>query len=66
MAEQRKGKGGGAAHGLVGGGPSNVGVSGAMRARDVSRPRPADEAAAAKKPIRRRPPDPPSGEPRTR
>jgi hypothetical protein len=33
--------------GLVGSGPSAVGVSGSMRARDVSRPRPEDEAAAA-------------------
>jgi hypothetical protein len=34
--------------GLTGGGPSIVGVVGAMRARDVSRPRPADEERAAK------------------
>lgn len=32
--------------GLVGAGPSKVGVCGAMRARDVSRPRP-DQLAAA-------------------
>ena len=29
--------------GLVGAGPSRVGVSGAMRARDVSRPREAED-----------------------
>jgi hypothetical protein len=32
--------------GLVGAGPSQVGVSGAMRARDAARPRPEDIAAA--------------------
>jgi hypothetical protein len=32
--------------GLVGAGPSQVGVSGAMRARDAARPRPEDLAAA--------------------
>jgi hypothetical protein len=32
--------------GLVGAGPSQVGVSGALRARDAARPTPADEAAA--------------------
>lgn len=31
---------------LVGAGPSQVGVGGALRARDVSRPTPADEQAA--------------------
>jgi hypothetical protein len=31
--------------GLAGGGPSKVGLSGAMRARDVSRPDTGDEAA---------------------
>jgi len=70
MAEQRKGKrnAGGGYGGLTGGGPSIVGVSGAMRARDVSRVKPEHEAAAAKRVvIRRRPPDPPTGEqPRTR
>ena len=46
--------------GLTGGGPSIVGVSGAMRARDVSRPRPGDAARAEKTVvIKRRPPDPP-------
>lgn len=51
--------------GLTGGGPSIVGVSGAMRARDVSRIRPQDEAAAERSlVIRRRPPDP--EQPRTR
>src|SRR4051812_39554256 len=37
---------GGALHGLVGSGPSRVGVSGSMRARDVSRPRPEDVSTA--------------------
>jgi hypothetical protein len=32
--------------GLVGAGPSQVGLSGAMRARDAARPTEADEAAA--------------------
>ncbi|PZS25385.1 MAG: hypothetical protein DLM59_20395 [Pseudonocardiales bacterium] len=32
--------------GLVGAGPSQVGVSGALRARDAARPTEADEAAA--------------------
>jgi hypothetical protein len=32
--------------GLVGAGPSQVGVSGALRARDAARPTAADEAAA--------------------
>lgn len=32
--------------GIVGGGASRVGISAAMRARDVSRPRPGDIAAA--------------------
>ncbi len=51
------GRGGGVA-GLTGSGPSIVGVSGAMRARDVSRIRPADEARAEKTVvIRRRPPE---------
>ena len=68
MGEQRKGKprerGTGA--NLTGGGPSIVGTSGAMRARDVSRIRPADEALAEKRVvIRRRPPDV-TDEPRTR
>ena len=57
---ERKGRGG---HDR--GGPSIVGVSGAMRARDVSRVRPEDDEAAAKRlVIRRRPPDPEP--PRTR
>ncbi len=34
--------------GLVGAGPSQVGVSAAMRARDAARPTAADEAAAEK------------------
>ena len=42
-----------------GGGPSIVGVSGAMRARDVSRIRPEDEERAERTVvIKRRPPDP--------
>lgn len=60
MGEQRKGRE------RAGGGPSIVGVSGAMRARDVSRIRPEDEETAAKRlVIRRRPPDAPEP-PRTR
>src|SRR4051812_49821945 len=38
----------GAAAALTGGGPSQLGVEGSMRARDVSRPRPADVAAPEK------------------
>jgi hypothetical protein len=38
----------GAAAALTGGGPSQLGVDGSMRARDVSRPRPKDVAAAEK------------------
>jgi hypothetical protein len=55
----------GGAAGLTGGGPSIVGVSGAMRARDVSRVRPEHDAAAERSVvIRRRPPDPePAAEP---
>ncbi|HVF18722.1 MAG TPA: hypothetical protein VNA14_00575 [Mycobacteriales bacterium] len=46
--------------GLVGAGPSMVGVSGSMRARDVSRPGDEhDEAAERDVVIRRRPPLPP-------
>lgn len=42
--------------GLAGPGPSRVGVGGAMRARDVSCPRPEDlEAAEREVVIRRRP-----------
>ncbi len=33
---------------LVGAGPSQVGISGAMRARDISRTTAADDAAAAR------------------
>jgi hypothetical protein len=48
---------------LVGAGPSQVGVSGAMRARDAARPRPEDLAAAEQELVivRRNyvPPDPP-------
>lgn len=52
--------------GLVGAGPSQVGVSGAMRARDAARPTPADAAAAQDKVVvvrrnYRPPPAPPGG-----
>lgn len=67
MAERRRKTGGDArggragSGGLTGGGPSIVGVSGAMRARDVSRPRESDSARAEKTVvIKRRPPDPPA------
>src|SRR5471032_1571210 len=40
----------GALRGLVGAGPSQVGVVGALRARDVSRPQPDDVRAAQAKP----------------
>ena len=76
--ERRRGRDeGGALRGLVGAGPSRVGVSGALRARDVSRPSEADEAAATAMPVPRvgppvtgppRPkqrPGPRPGEPRT-
>lgn len=67
MAEQRKGKRTpqqGGHPGLTGGGPSIVGVSGAMRARDVSRIKPEHEAHAQRRVVvKRRPPDPP--EPRS-
>jgi hypothetical protein len=64
MGEQRRARGprpgterGGIAA-LAGGGPSIVGTVGAMRARDVSRPRPADEAAAERDlVVKRRPPE---------
>ncbi len=55
--------------GLVGAGPSIVGVSGAMRARDVSRPGEAhDEAAEREVVVRRRPApaDPPRPTPAPR
>jgi hypothetical protein len=38
----------GVAAGLTGGGPSQLGIEGSMRARDVSRPRETDVAAAEK------------------
>jgi hypothetical protein len=44
------GSGTGALRGLVGAGPSQVGVVGALRARDVSRPSPEDVAHATAKP----------------
>jgi hypothetical protein len=40
----------GALRGLVGAGPSQVGIVGALRARDVSRPTPDDVARAVAKP----------------
>ena len=58
MAERRKGapKRDNALSGLSGGGPSIVGGSGATRARDVSRPRPEDDARAEKSVVIRRGP----------
>jgi hypothetical protein len=44
------GAGTGALRGLVGAGPSQVGIVGALRARDVSRPTPEDVARALDKP----------------
>jgi hypothetical protein len=44
------GAGTGALRGLVGAGPSQVGIVGALRARDVSRPTPEDVARALAKP----------------
>ncbi len=41
---------------LTGGGPSQVGVSGAMRARDVSKPTDADAETAERKVVIRRVP----------
>lgn len=58
--------------GLGGGGPSIVGVSGSMRARDVSKPTAEDAEAAEKQVVIRRAPRDgdarrkASGEPRTR
>ena len=40
----------GVLRGLVGAGPSQVGIIGALRARDVSQPTPADVARALEKP----------------
>jgi hypothetical protein len=50
---------GGGVSGLTGGGPSIVGVSGGMRARDVSRIRAKDLARAEKTVVIRRREDPP-------
>jgi hypothetical protein len=50
--------GGGGVAGLTGGGPSIVGISGAMRARDVSRPRAEDEERAERSVVIRRRPEP--------
>jgi hypothetical protein len=44
-----------ALRGLTASSPSVVGVEGAMRARDVARPRPADHAAAASLPLKQGP-----------
>lgn len=55
MAEKR-GRQGGAAANLTGGGPSLVGPVGAMRARDVSKPTDADHEKAAKRVVIRRVP----------
>ena len=64
--DRRRGRDeGGALRGLVGAGPSKVGVSGALRARDVSRPSEADEAAAAEMPMPRVGP-PITGPPRSK
>jgi hypothetical protein len=41
----------GALRGLVGAGPSQVGIVGALRARDVSRPTPQDVEQALTKPV---------------
>lgn len=51
--------------GLVGAGPSQIGVSGALRARDVAQPTEADEAAAQNdvKVVRRNYVPPSSGKP---
>jgi hypothetical protein len=71
MGEQRKGKPREPRNSgppLTGGGPSIVGVSGAMRARDVSRIRAQDATAAEKRlVIKRNPPptDQPEKTPRT-
>lgn len=71
MAE-RQGRGGrgqrhagGGAGGLTGGGPSLVGAGGAMRARDVSRPRAEDEERAERTVVIRRKTEEPSEQPRT-
>jgi hypothetical protein len=50
MAKRPEGKGESAISALTGAGPSQVGVGGAMRARDVSRPRPEDYAAFVAEP----------------
>ena len=60
MPAQRKGREGGPP--LAGGGPSIVGVSGAMRARDVSRVRAKDLASAERRLVIKRTP-PPSDQP---
>ncbi len=67
MAERKsRGRGGntgaaGGVGGLVGPGPSIVGLSGSMRARDVSRIREQDLARAERTVVlRRRPPEEPS------
>lgn len=59
MAKRKGGEKGSPVSGLTGGGPSIVGVSGGMRARDVSRIRPKDLARAEKTVVIRRREDPP-------
>ena len=64
--DKRRGRDeGGALRGLVGAGPSKVGISGALRARDVSRATEDDEAAAEAMPIPRVGP-PITGPPRSK
>ena len=59
MTGRKGGERAGGMAGLTGAGPSIVGVSGAMRARDVSRIRKEDEERAERTVvIKRRPPDP--------
>lgn len=65
--------GDGAMRGLVGAGPSKVGISGSMRARDVSRPSREDISRAASDVVIRRraqpappKPGPPAKRPRVR
>lgn len=53
-AVEAAGLDGGSLHGLRAAGPSKVGVSGAMRARDVSRPTEADVELAAMRDVARR------------
>jgi hypothetical protein len=54
---------GGGARGLGGGGPSIVGISGSMRARDVSRPTGEHDADAERRVVIRRVPQDKAGQP---